>query len=94
MKPVTLKNGTQEADVFVSVVTFTLRNLIVNKPFVFYDAVQIARDASYRSEYCDMLRDLNILNRDGKMHDSMRNIILCSVQGDGVGLSLVSPTDE
>lgn len=92
MNVVKLKNGIEEAEPAVRVGLFALKNLCSEKPFVFYDLVMICRDPKYKA-WCDMTpaKDAGLMQSDGKIHDTIKNIVLSAVSGDGLEMQIGSP---
>lgn len=90
---VTLKNGSTEPLSAVVVLTTILEDLFTNKPTVAYELVMICRDRTHTiwGSIAGQLRDLALLQADGRVHDSIRNIVLSSVEGDGMRMTLVNP---
>lgn len=93
MDAVALKNGTEEAALLVSVLFVSLKALAEKDPMAFYDAVMIARPGGYEpfGTNGEKLRGLSIINADNSMHDSVRNVILSAVEGDGLDMILGNP---
>jgi len=96
MKTVKLKNGGEEVDTLVTVAMFSLRGLMAEKPTVFFDLVMKCRDSKYVlfGEASKVLQDLALLEPDNIPHDSLRNIVLSAVTGDGLEMTLGSPLTE
>ena len=96
---VTLRTGHVEAATGVRVVQLHLRSLLSEHPVAFLELVTIARDRNHEpfGATGEWLRQLQLLDHDGhhhRMHESVRNIILACVAGDGLDMHLVSPTGE
>ncbi len=97
MEEVLLKNGTKEAKVLVNVVMHSVSTLLdsgVSGLTSLYDLVQICRNNPNYQKFGDneeMLKKLSLLQDDGKPHNSIRNIILSSVSGDGIDMAFESP---
>ena len=93
MQEVTLKNGAVEADVMVSVTMLSLESLMKENPIAFYEAAMVSRDRGHVpfGNTGNILKDRSILQSDGSMHDSIRNILLSAIEGDGLDMCLVSP---
>lgn len=86
-----LKNGIEEPDKLVAVVMLALKILLKEKPLVFHDLVMLCRNGS--SPWSDMTpaKDAGLLQPDGKVHDSIRHVILSAVEGDGLDMVLGEP---
>ena len=93
MNIVTLKNGTQEAEPLVKVAMFSLSNLIEQDPIAFYELVMLCRDRSHSlfGNTPDKLHSLSLIEQSGQPHDSIRNVVLSAVSGDGLDMELHSP---
>ena len=95
LRVVRLRNGADEAEIFVTGLMVTLRDLIKANPIAFYEAVMIARNPKYKP-WGDVGKDLErwALLRQGEMHDSTRNVILSAVTGQMADMCLRSPIVE
>jgi len=57
-----------------------------------YDLAMAAKDPSYNTTYSrKRLVDLALLERDGRMHDSIRNIVGASLSVEGTTVTMRSP---
>jgi hypothetical protein len=96
MQTVILKNGIEEAKPLVQVTMMSLRSLLQDKPIVFYELVMKCRDGNHqffgRSE--DDLKALSLVQSDGSVHDSIRNIVLSAATGEGLEMVLGSPVSQ
>jgi hypothetical protein len=93
IETVTLHTGHAHAKTLVAVVTVLLRDMIDQGEFIlFYEAVTLARNPSHRlfGNAGEKLTAFGILE-NGRMHDATREIIVASVEGEGVGMRLRSP---
>ncbi len=97
---VTLRNGTQEGKAGVAVMHAILSNLMDTQPIVFFELVSFARDRNHKfwGDCGDELVKRNILSKDGtgtySIHETTKNIIVSSVEGDGMDMTLVDPRKE
>ena len=93
MKEVKLKNGATEAEVLVVVTLTSISSLMELNPMVFYDLVMKCRDNSYKffGNNIDVLLKRSLVQRDGNIHNSIKNIVLSAVEGEGLELNIVSP---
>jgi hypothetical protein len=93
MKMLKLKNGAEEAEPAVRVVMAALSNLIDRYPTAFYDVVMMCRPGNYKpfGNNGQILQDLALVSHDGTVHDSIRNVILSAVSGDGLAMALGNP---
>jgi hypothetical protein len=94
---VKLKNGAEEAEPIVTVVMMRLQSMMESGDLVdamlVYDLVMKCRDDSYRffGENETKLKNMALVEHDGRVHDSIRNVILSSVVGDGLEMRIESP---
>ena len=100
METILLKNGTTEVTSLVKVVTLSLRELLNQKGAAalsgatqFYDIVSLCRDSNYQvfGSNLQLLKNLALVGEDGRVHESIKNIVLSSVEGEGLEMSLVNP---
>lgn len=96
MKTVYLKNNSEEAASLVNVMMVSLCLLFDEDPIVFYELVMLARDQQHNlfGNTGDKLKDLHLIQRDNRMHTSLRNIVLSAVAGDGLEMTLGDPRDQ
>jgi hypothetical protein len=92
MKAVFLKNGAEEAEVLVRVVMLSLGNLMEQNPIVFYELVQLCKNREHKlfGNTGEILEKLRLVE-NGEIHDSIRNVVLSAVEGDGLNIRLTSP---
>lgn len=86
-----LKNGTDESATLVSATMMTLELLLSGKPVIFAEAVLLARDRTYLPFAPDLLREYALVGSDNRTHDSVRNVVLSAVTGEGFDLTLGDP---
>jgi hypothetical protein len=95
LKMVKLKNDSEAPE---SAVVTTMRNLdflMKKNPIAFYELVQKCRNPKH-----DMLENTNAeveklaLMQSGSIHEITKNIILSSVEGEGLGMTLKSPVER
>jgi len=94
MNVVTLKTGKEEVEALVTVTRMTLSLMLeLSESILFYEAVMIAKDHNHDpwGDSKDKLKVYGLLESDGRMHDSVRNIILASVEGEWLDMRLVNP---
>ncbi len=93
MDVVTLKNGSEEAKPAVMVAMASLKMLFDRWPMAFYDLVMKCRDSSYSffGDNKNILTGLSLLQNDGELHGTIRNIVLSATKGEGLDLTLGSP---
>jgi hypothetical protein len=87
-----LKNGSEEHDGLVGVTMMSIRQLTKTHPIAFYELVMLARDPKHKlfGNTDEPLNALSLIT-NGQIHDSIRNIILSAVEGEGREMTLGSP---
>ncbi len=92
VSPVRLRNGNEEAKAAVTVVMMSLRALIDTNPIAFYELVMLSRDPEHIpfGNSGEILSRFALIN-NGKVHDTIRNIVVSAVEGDGFDMVLRSP---
>ena len=95
METVVLKNGSQEVRTLVVVVMMSLEELIGKDSITFYELVMFCRDQSHKffGSTQGTLERLGLL-QNGTVHDSVRNIVLSAVEGDGLEMCLRNPVQQ
>jgi hypothetical protein len=87
-----LKNGSEELDGLVGVTMMSVRRLTQTHPIAFYELVMLCRDPKHKlfGNTGQALNDLSLVT-NGQVHDSIRNIVLSAIEGEGMDMTLVSP---
>jgi len=93
MEEVKLRNGTSEADVLVAATMLSLRALAESKPVALIELVEVCRDPKHTiwGQCAEELKDVSLLQPDGRPHDSIRNIVQSAAEGEGFEVHLVDP---
>lgn len=93
METVILRNGAEEVKPLVAIVMSLLEHVANERPFALYDLVMRCRDLSYQffGDNEEYLRELKLVDQNGIIHDSDRNVILSAVGGEGMDMVLRSP---
>ncbi|OGT46803.1 MAG: hypothetical protein A3E83_03890 [Gammaproteobacteria bacterium RIFCSPHIGHO2_12_FULL_41_20] len=88
-----LKNGSTELDGVVFTVMDNLKSLFHSNPILFYEFVMKCRDSNHTmfGKSNDALKLLGLIEGNNSVHDSVRNIVLSAVEGEGLGMRLGSP---
>lgn len=96
IKTIELKNGTTEAEGLVSVTMMSLSHLIQENAMGFYELVMKCRDRDHQfwGDIAKDLKNLGLVESDGRVHGSIRNIVLSAVIGEGMGMTLGSPLGD
>ena len=96
MDTVNLKNGTSEMRILVVSTYGILKEMLsdLEGAIAFYELVEVCKNPSHQvfsSKQKEYLINRALMQPDGRIHQSVRNIVLSAVQGEGLGLSLVDP---
>jgi hypothetical protein len=93
MKVIKLKNGSEEVEPIVLVTMASLHKLFQDQPIAAYELVMKCRDRTHKfwGNYQDVLEKWALVQSDGNVHDSIQNIVLSAVTGDGLYMTLSSP---
>jgi hypothetical protein len=89
-----LKNGSDEPRPLVSVTTLVIRSLLQSDPISFYELVMKARDPKHEifsPHQTKVLTDLGFLDHNGRVHQSIANVLLSAVTGEGLEMTLGDP---
>ena len=96
-----LRTGIEEARPLVALIYHQLKELLEKKPIVLFELVMCCRDREHVpwGKTGDDLRALSLLEPDTgcehvRIHDSIRNIVCASVEGEGLDLVLRSPVNK
>ena len=84
METVTLKNGTEEVTVLVALTMKRLKELFSEYPAAFYELTMKCRDNQHTlwGNAAEILKDYQLIEPNGSIHGSTRNIVLSAVEGD------------
>jgi hypothetical protein len=95
MKAVQLKNGTEAARIVVVSTIVRLQYLFYEQPVAFHELVQCCKNADHTPFGItgDILEHF-ALRTHGRIHDSIRAIVLSAVTGEGIHLVLGNPCAE
>lgn len=97
---VKLKNGTEEHGPLVSITMISLRGLMEAGMGVgLYELAELCKDNNHKlfGSTGDTLAKLNLVGLGGgkfTVHDSIRNIVLSAIEGEGLDMQLVNPIAE
>ena len=93
METVVLKNETEEAVALVATVMVVLNRLMEAKPIVVYELVQKCRDRAHQffGNAKEDLLWLSLVQEDGQVHSSIKNVVLSAVCGDGLEMTIGDP---
>lgn len=94
---VQLKNGSEEFKPLVAITMASLRHLYDKKPIMLIELTMLCRDPDHKmfgTTIGQELCDTNLISVAGTrmvVHDSIRNIVLSAVEGDGLNMVLRNP---
>lgn len=96
MEMVRLKNGKEEPKSLVATVTVPLRLLAeggLGGAMALYELHQKAKDPNHQfsGNTGEKLQRLGLVGSDGNLPESVRNVVLSAIEGDGLGMTLGSP---
>jgi hypothetical protein len=93
MNMLKLKNGSEEAEPLVRVTMFSLKQLFETKPIVAYELRELCKNSAHKlfGNSGDDLKALSLVQSDGRVHDSIRNIVLSAFDGEGLAMCMISP---
>ncbi len=93
---VTLRTGHEEVEPLVRVMMISLRSLMEEDAITFYELVCLARDPNHQpwGGTAEKLKDLNLMESNGTLHDSIRNITLAATEGEMLELRMRSPVEK
>ena len=96
METVILKNGAEEQVHMVSHTMETLWYLAKERSMVLYELAMKCRDRNHKffGTTGQTLVKLGLVEADGSIHDTVRNIVLSAIEGDGADLTIGSPLKE
>jgi hypothetical protein len=89
-----LKNGSEETESAVKITMLSLK-WFMEQPFgaiTVYELVQLCRGPhELFGNHGDKLKEAGLLQDDGSVHETIRNIVLSAADGEGLELQLVNP---
>ena len=88
-----LQNGSEEPSISVAVTMMALKNLIQDDPLSFFELVSKARDRGHEipPHQTNVLVGLHLMEPEGTLHQTIRNVILSAVTGESLGMTLQDP---
>lgn len=93
MDMVLLKNGTKEPAGFVNVTLLALEDLQGSDPVALYELREKCRDPEHQlwPGALETLQELTLVRPDGTIHESVRNMVLLAVEGEGLDIHVGDP---
>lgn len=91
-----LKNGSEEFPALVKVTMMSVEHLLESHPVAFFELVSLCRDRDHElfGNTAVKLQGLGLVDPGGKVHGSIRNIVLSAVEGEDLEMRLISPLAE
>ena len=96
METVTLRNGSTEMKALVIMTYMNLKKMFddMKGAIAFYELVALCKDSKHEI-FPDVQKQYLIsralMQSDGRVHQSIKNVVLSATTGEGVDLSLVNP---
>lgn len=99
MREILLKNGGKEVDTLVGQVMMSLRGLFDNGvagALAVYDLHEKCKNPDYEifGPNIEPLENLHLIDSNGTIHNSIKNVVLSAVEGEGMEMALGSPVAE
>jgi len=90
---VELRTGAKVFEATLVAITVSLEDLLRANFTAFYELVEIARNPNHKpfGNAVTVLHERGLLDEDGQMHDTIRDVVLASAEGEGTRLCLVNP---
>lgn len=92
-EPLELRTGKYEAEPVVATIMLSIKALVRENPIAFYELASKARDRDHQlvGNTGQLLKERGLLQRDGNLHESARNVVLAATEGEGLSMRLVNP---
>jgi len=93
MQLLKLRNGSEEPKPAVITTMQSLKALFESNVMAAYELRELCRNPNHIifGDLDDELRALALIQSDNSIHDSIRNIVMCAFEGEGLDMTLVSP---
>ena len=93
MGMVKLKNGSEENEDLVSELMRSFKGLLKTDPEVVFDLIMKCRNRKYKfyGTSAKKLRARLLIQNDGQIHASIKNIVLSAFPGEGFQVEIVNP---
>jgi hypothetical protein len=93
MKTVILKNGAEETETSVITTLINLKMLREKNAIVFYELTTKARNNKHNlfENSRKILKELHLMNENGIIYNSVKNIILSAVTGESIFMEIQNP---
>ncbi len=93
MDTVKLKNGSEEAEVIVKATIISLRSLFQNTFIALFELTEKCKNENHVifGNNADIIKGYGLCQSDESVHDSIKNVVLSAIEGEGLEMKLVSP---
>lgn len=93
LKPIRLKNGSEEPNLLVNFISNRLAKLLNENPIPFYELVSLCRNPSHELYEVsgEVLKSQRFVEPDGTVTESIRNIVLSGAVGERLDMMWTSP---
>lgn len=93
LETVKLKDGSEEAEVAVRTIMVALEYLVKRNQVAFYELVEVCKDQAHYMwpGSTNVLKNLGLMDSDGRVQDTTRHVVLSAVTGEGLSLGVTSP---
>ena len=90
---VILRHGGETPQAAVQTIMLNLRVLLDEQPIAFYELVQVCRNRDHVpfGDTAEVLTGRGLLERDGRPHRVVRDVVLSAARGEEADLHLGSP---
>lgn len=92
-KAIKLRTGVTESQGVVLGTMIALKSLMKTNPIALYELTELARNPDHTpfGNAGEVLQSRNLLQTDGRLNQSVKNVVLAATTGDGLELALTSP---
>lgn len=93
MNAIVLKNGATELEPLVVATMSSLWSLMRTQPMAVYELVMLCANPNHKvfGNNGETLIDANLMQSDGKVHNSIKNVVSSAITGEGLDMVLNSP---
>lgn len=96
MDTIILKNGTEEVKSIVTATMMTLENLVEIHPIAAYELNEICKNPGHKlfGNAEDILNKFGLMDSNGKIHSSIKNVVLSAFEGKELEIHLTNPIKQ
>ena len=96
MQVIKLKNGSTELEPLIQATMLNINTLVEKDPLAIIDLVLKARDNSYQffGDAEATLQRMGLIQKGGRIHQSIKNIVLSAAEGEGLDISIGNPVEN